>query len=144
MWNEKQKITSYRHYTERSLQLEFWNQNSYSEWERMSGLSPKWLGNVGLKKAMLIHVRSRRCICVLCFALCSALQATYACHSAKWKFTHTCTCIACHSKIFLFLQSNEFKYNKPQFLEKAKEWTQKYATGNKVTAASVKVLLKMF
>lgn len=32
--------------------------------------------------------------------------------------------------------SNEFKYNKPKFLEKAKEWTQKYATGNKVTAAS--------
>lgn len=45
-------------------------------------------------------------------------------------------------KIFLLLQSNEFKYNKPKFLEKAKEWTQKYATGNKVTAASkVKVLL---
>lgn len=48
---------------------------------------------------------------------------------------------ACHSKIFLLLQSNEFKYNKPQFLEKAKEWTQKYATSNKVTAASVKVRL---
>ena len=54
---------------------------------------------------------------------------------------YTCTCNACHSKIVLLVQSNEFKYNKPQFLEKAKEWTQKYATSNTVTAASVKVLL---
>ena len=59
-------------------------------------------------------------------------------------YTMTCACIACLSKIFLLLQSNEFKYNKPQFLEKAKEWTQKYATSNKVTAASVKVMFKMF
>ncbi|KAJ7370589.1 Ubiquitin-conjugating enzyme E2 T [Desmophyllum pertusum] len=35
--------------------------------------------------------------------------------------------------------SEEFKYNRPQFLQKAKEWTQKYATFHKVMAASGKV-----
>lgn len=34
--------------------------------------------------------------------------------------------------------SDEYKYNRPQFIKNAKEWTQKYATGQKVTAASVK------
>ena len=39
------------------------------------------------------------------------------------------------------LQSEEFKFNRPQFLQKAKEWTQKYATGHKISAAaSVKVV----
>ena len=41
----------------------------------------------------------------------------------------------------LSLQSEEFKFNRPQFLQKAKEWTQKYATGHKISAAaSVKVV----
>ena len=41
----------------------------------------------------------------------------------------------------LCLQSEEFKFNRPQFLQKAKEWTQKYATGYKISAAaSVKVV----
>ena len=41
----------------------------------------------------------------------------------------------------LSLQSEEFKFNRPQFLQKAKEWTQKYATGYKISAAaSVKVV----
>lgn len=30
--------------------------------------------------------------------------------------------------------SEEFKYNKPQFIQKAKEWTQKYAMGHKIMA----------
>ena len=82
------------------------------------------------------------CNCVSCFVLFPALQATYNRQMhATLQNESLCTC---HSKIFLILQSNEFKYNKPQFLEKAKEWTQKYATSNKVTAATVKVLLKMF
>ena len=42
---------------------------------------------------------------------------------------------------FLLFQSDEYKYNRPQFIQKAKEWTQKYATGQVVTAASVKVLI---
>ena len=82
---------------------------------------------------MVGHSTLVYCVCALL-----ALQAT-------WKSAmQLCSCIAYHSKTFFLLQSNEFKYNKPQFLEKAKEWTQKYATSNKVTAASVKVLLKMF
>lgn len=32
--------------------------------------------------------------------------------------------------------SEEFKFNRPQFLQKAKEWTQKYATGYKISAAA--------
>ena len=41
----------------------------------------------------------------------------------------------------LSLQSEEFKFNRPQFLQNAKEWTQKYATGHKISAAaSVKVV----
>ena len=41
----------------------------------------------------------------------------------------------------LSLQSEEFKFNRPQFIQKAKEWTQKYATGYKISAAaSVKVV----
>ena len=81
-----------------------------------------------------------------CTPPCSAgnLDKCMTLYKMNSKLIQSYTCIACHSKIFLLLQSNEFKYNKPQFLEKAKEWTQKYATGNKVTAASVKVLLKMF
>ena len=43
--------------------------------------------------------------------------------------------------MLLSLQSEEFKFNRPQFLQKAKEWTQKYATGHKISAAaSVKVV----
>ncbi|XP_068706547.1 ubiquitin-conjugating enzyme E2 T-like [Montipora foliosa] len=34
--------------------------------------------------------------------------------------------------------SEEFKYNRPQFVQKAKEWTQQYAIGHKITAASGK------
>lgn len=56
--------------------------------------------------------------------------------------------ISLHSNTFingslmsLSLQSEEFKFNRPQFLQKAKEWTQKYATGHKISAAaSVKVV----
>ena len=41
----------------------------------------------------------------------------------------------------LSLQSEEFKFNRPQFLQNAKEWTQKYATGHKISAAaSLKVV----
>ncbi|CAH3172470.1 unnamed protein product [Porites lobata] len=32
--------------------------------------------------------------------------------------------------------SEEFKFNRPQFLQKVKEWTQKYATGYKISAAA--------
>lgn len=38
-------------------------------------------------------------------------------------------------------QSDEYKYNRPQFIKKAEEWTQKFAAGQKVSAASVKVLI---
>lgn len=34
--------------------------------------------------------------------------------------------------------SDEYKYNRPQFIKKAEEWTQKFAAGQKVSAASVK------
>ena len=33
----------------------------------------------------------------------------------------------CLKMIFLFFQSNEFKYNKPLFTQKAKQWTEKHA-----------------
>ncbi|XP_067052574.1 ubiquitin-conjugating enzyme E2 T-like isoform X1 [Acropora muricata] len=34
--------------------------------------------------------------------------------------------------------SEEFKYNKPQFVQKAKEWTQQYAAGNKIGTSAAK------
>lgn len=40
-------------------------------------------------------------------------------------------------------QSDEYKYNRPQFIKKAEEWTQKFAAGQKVSAASVKVLINI-
>lgn len=145
MWIEKQKITSYRHYREKAVQLEFWNQSDHSEWYRMAGLILKWLGNVGLIKAMLVCVHgSTLHLCIVFCALPCSAGYQDKCMPLYEMKVYTCTCITCHSKIFLLLQSTEFKYNKPQFLEKAKEWTQKYATSNKVTATSVKVLLKMF
>lgn len=96
-------------------------------------------GNAGLKKALLVHVCAN--ILQLCIMFC-ALPCS-AGYLDKCMQLYKMKVYTCHSKIFLLLQSNEFKYNKPQFLENAKEWTQKYATSNNVTAATVKVLLKM-